>query len=263
MASMDSLTSSKQLANLARIDALIAVNKSNAAHIASSLSVIDILSVLYFDSPESHIVVSKGHAAAGTYAVMVNSGLIPRAWLDHYCEDGYPLGGHVTSKNIPNVELSTGSLGHGLPYSVGVALSYNRQKKQRHCFVVMSDGECDEGTTWESALIASHHNLSNLTVAIDRNRLQSLGSTETTIALEPFANKWESFGWETIVIDGHDHDALSKAFSTSRVSSNKPRVVICETTKGKGVSFMENSVVWHYKPPSDDQLAAALLELEE
>lgn len=255
-------TSSKLLANNSRKDALIAVNKSKAAHIASSLSVIDILSVLYSQSPESHIVVSKGHAAAGTYAVMVNAGLIPRDYFDHYCEDGYPLGGHVTSHNIPNVELSTGSLGHGLPYSVGIALAHKFKKSSRHCFVVMSDGECDEGTTWESALLASHHKLNNLTVAIDRNRLQSLDSTEATLALEPFRDKWEAFGWEAYEIDGHDHQQLAEAFNANRSNSSKPRVVICNTTKGKGVSFMENKVVWHYKPPSNDELEQALAELE-
>lgn len=259
---MTSFSSSQQLAKSARKDALIAVNKSKAAHIASSLSVIDILSVLYFKFPTSHIVVSKGHAAAGTYSVMVNSGLIPRDFLDHYCEDGYPLGGHVTSHMIPNVELSTGSLGHGLPYSVGVALSNRIKNIDRHSYVVMSDGECDEGTTWESALLASHLGLNNLTVAIDRNRLQSLADTEETLALEPFKDKWEAFGWEVLVVDGHEHERLSEAFSPIRAHSKKPRVVICETTKGKGVSFMENQIVWHYKSPNDEQLILALKELD-
>lgn len=253
---------SKVLAKNSRKDALIAVNKSKAAHIASSLSVIDILSVLYAESPESHIVVSKGHAAAGTYAVMVNADLIPRDYLEHYCEDGYPLGGHVTSHRIPNVELSTGSLGHGLPYSVGIALSNRLNLSSRHSFVVMSDGECDEGTTWESALLASHLRLNNLTVAIDRNRLQSLESTESTLALEPFREKWEAFGWETVEVDGHDHEQLAQAFHTDRSHTDKPRVVICNTIKGKGVSFMENKVLWHYKSPTNEQLDQALMELE-
>lgn len=264
----------EELANRSRISCVKAVHTGKSSHVGSSLSIIDMLSVLYgsvanispknLDDPDRDIIiVSKGHAAAGTYAVMANVGIIPLSWLDTYCADGSHLGGHVTSHLIPGVELSTGSLGHGLPFGVGIALAAKRTGSPRRVFVIMSDGECDEGTTWESALVASHHGLDNLTVAIDRNGLQSLTTTEETLALEPFADKWRAFGCEVLEIDGHDHTALESAFSAPASSSTpaRPRIVICKTTKGKGVTFMENQVLWHYRSPNEDQLKLALEEL--
>jgi transketolase len=267
-----SASASEDLALRSRISALRAVHIGRTSHIGSSLSMIDILSVWYADSanvsaanindPNRDIViVSKGHAAAGTYSVMANAGIIPMAWLDDYCADGSRLGGHVTSHGIPGVELSTGSLGHGLPFALGIALAAKRADNARRIFVLLSDGECDEGTTWESALVAAHHGLDNLVVAIDRNRLQSLTGTEDTLRLEPFAEKWRAFGWHVSEVDGHDHAALVESFREDLDTRGKPRVVICNTTKGKGVSFMENQVLWHYRSPSDDQLALALAEL--
>ena len=270
------LSPTEELARRSRISCVTAVHFGKTSHVGSSLSVIDILSVLYgsvakistenLDDPERDIIiVSKGHAAAGTYSVMANVGIIPTDWLDTYCADGTPLGGHVTSHSIPGVELSTGSLGHGLPFGLGLALAAKRTKSPRKIFVVMSDGECDEGTTWESALLAGHHQLDNVTVAVDRNRLQSLTTTEETLQLEPFADKWRAFGWEVFDVDGHDHSALATAFSRGgeEDTSGKPRIVICNTTKGKGVSFMENLVLWHYRPPNDEQLQLALKELSQ
>ena len=263
---------SEDLASRARISAVRAVHIGKTSHIGSSLSMIDILSVWYggvanvsptnLDDPERDvIIVSKGHAAAGTYAVMANAGIIPLNWLADYCADGSHLGGHVTSHGIPGVELSTGSLGHGLPVGLGVALAAKRSGNPRRVFVLMSDGECDEGTTWESALIANHHGLDNVVVAVDRNRLQSLADTEDTLRLEPFAEKWRAFGWHVSEIDGHDHVALEQAFSADIDTHGKPRIVICDTTKGRGVSFMENQVLWHYRSPNDEQLDLALAEL--
>jgi transketolase len=264
----------QELARLSRISTVKAVHFGKTSHVGSSLSLIDILSVLYgavanispdnLDDPQRDLImVSKGHAAAGTYSVMANVGIIPMEWLDAYCADGSKLGGHVTSLSVPGVELSTGSLGHGLPYGLGHALAAKRLHSDRRIFVVMSDGECDEGTTWESALLAGHHGLDNLTLLIDRNGLQSLTTTEDTLRLEPFAAKWRDFGWDVLEIDGHDHAALTAALAPPSVSDRggRPRVIICKTTKGKGVSFMENSVLWHYRSPNDEQLAAALAEL--
>jgi transketolase len=262
---------SQFMARQARRSALAMVHRAKSAHIGSSLSVIDILAALYgnvarigpelLDDPDRDIVVvSKGHAAAGAYAVLGAAGILDEEVLRTYSTDGAPLGGHVTSAGVPGVELSTGSLGHGLPYGLGMALAAKRRNSEQRAFIVMSDGECDEGTTWEAAMLAAHHGLDNLVVAIDRNGLQSLASTEDTLRLEPFADKWRAFGWEVFEIDGHDHDALIEAFTAP--VSGKPRVVIAKTIKGKGVSFMENSVVWHYRPPSDEQLALALAELE-
>lgn len=259
---MDSL----ELAKQARISALKMVNQANASHIASSLSVIDILSVLYSkflgtgDNKvnSNAVIVSKGHAAAGVYAILAHSGKMNIKLLESYGIDGSTLGGHLTHTGNEGIELSTGSLGHGLPYGIGMAIGFRLKQSDQKTYVVMSDGECDEGTTWESALLANHFMLKNLVVIIDRNRLQSLGSTENTIALEPLKGKWESFNWKVKVVNGHSHSQLTEALLTIE----GPTCIIAETTKGKGVSFMEDAVVWHYRPPSDDELTRALLELQ-
>lgn len=246
------------------------VHRANSSHVGSSLSVVDILSVLYGtvarispttldDRDRDLVIVSKGHAAAATYAVLAEVGILPAEWLDTYSADGALLGGHVTSHGVPGVELSTGSLGHGLPFGLGVAMAAVRTGSPRRSFVVMSDGECDEGTTWESALLAAHHNLDNLVVVIDRNGIQSLGSTEDTLRLEPFADKWRAFRWDVHEVDGHDHEALRHALEAP--SAGAPRVIIAATVKGKGVSYMENTVLWHYRSPNAEQLEAALEEL--
>lgn len=262
---------SKELARRSRISALKMVSEAKAAHIASALSMIDILAVIYsgtfnisrknFDHPERDlVVVSKGHASSGVYAVLGNAEFFELELLNTYCHNGSLLSGHVTKNGVPGVEFSTGSLGHGLPYAVGRCLASKRSGVDRQAIVVVSDGECNEGTIWESALLAAHNKLDNLTVVVDRNRLQSLRSTEDTLALEPFPDKWHSFGWATYTVDGHDHEELARVMKIS--NKNKPKVIIAETTKGKGVSFMENQVVWHYRPPSTEDLKLAIAELE-
>ncbi len=249
------------------------ITKAKAAHLGSSLSVIDILTILFgkiakldlvnSDSLESdQVIVSKGHAAAGTYAVMANCNIFSKEILETYCADGSLLGGHVTYGKVPGISLSTGSLGHGLPFGLGLALARQRAKAKSFVYVVLSDGECDEGTTWESALIANQFNVGNLVVLIDRNRHQSFGDTESTISLEPLTAKWESFNWRVFEVDGHDHDAMFELLANLKENqSDKPAAIVCNTVKGKGVSFMENNVVWHYRPPSVDQLNQALQEL--
>lgn len=244
-------------------------NQAKAAHVASSLSMIDILSTIYCSiaSIDKHkegngndvVLISKGHAAAGTYAVMAHYGLFPTEWLDRYCQDGAELGGHVTYHGIPFVEFSTGSLGHALPYGVGVALGNKLNNSSSKVFVLLSDGELDEGSNWEAFLLSNHLNLSNLSVFIDRNRLQSLDSTESTVRLEPLSEKLDAFGWFVQEVNGHDYEAIVSAYNNR--PNNRPCVFICNTIKGKGVSFMENSVKWHYRPPNDQELEAALLEL--
>jgi transketolase len=264
------LIPSEVLAQKARIEILRMTSASKASHVASSLSVVDILSVLYSEianiSPKTVsdidrdvVILSKGHAAAALYSVLALKEFFGIEWLKAYCLDGAQLGGHVTSKNVPGVELSTGSLGHGLPYGLGIAISRKRFKIKGNIYVVMSDGECDEGTTWESALIANHYRLNNLNVIIDRNRIQSLDYTESTIALEPLDRKWESFGWEVIQVDGHSHKSLFESFE---FLSLKPKCIIANTTKGKGVDFMENSVLWHYKSPNESELKNAISQVE-
>jgi transketolase len=256
----------EKLANEIRVKSLKMTSKAKASHIGSCLSVADIFATIYsgtanisperVDAPErDRVLVSKGHVAAAYYAVLESTGFIDFGALDSYCQDGAMLGGHVSSR-VNGVELSTGSLGHGLPYGVGLALGLRVTYPGTRVFVVMSDGELDEGTTWESALIANHHKLDNLVVVVDRNNLQSLDTTENTLALEPLADKWRAFGWNVIECDGHDVEKL-------RDSMNKigPLIVLATTIKGKGVSFMNNSVAWHYRSPSEEELTDALIEL--
>lgn len=260
-----------ELARRARASAVTMCSRSGASHIGAALSVIDILAVLYgevadvsphrVDDPARDIVlVSKGHSASGVYAVMAHAGYFPLDWLDDYYLDGSHLGGHVTAHGIPGVELSTGALGHALPFGVGRALTDALDGIDRRVFVVLSDGECAEGSNWEAALMAAHHRLNNLTVVIDRNQLQILGRTEDVLGLEPFADKWRAFGWEVDEVDGHDHDALADAL---RIRSTRPRAIIAHTTKGKGVDFMEDRVEWHTLVPNDEHVAAALAQLAE
>lgn len=258
-----------ELAYEARINILKMTTEAKASHVASALSVVDLISVLYakvvkFDinNPElierDKVILSKGHAASALYSVLGIVGFFPTEWLSNYCKNDSELGGHVTSAKVPGVELSTGSLGHGLPYGLGIAFSDRKENLISRTFIIMSDGECDEGTTWESALFANHHELKNVCVIIDRNRIQSLGDTEDTLRLEPFDKKWLSFGWDVRVIDGHNYDQIFEALKPSE----KPLCVIAETIKGKGVDFMENSVLWHYRPPNNDDLRQALHKLE-
>lgn len=259
-----------ELARRARISAVTMCSNSGASHIGAALSVIDILAVLYSgvasidpqrpeDETRDVVLVSKGHSASGVYAVMAHAGFFPLAWLDDYYLDGSHLGGHVTAHGIPGVELSTGALGHALPFGVGRALIDSMDSVDRRVFVVLSDGECAEGSNWEAALMAAHHKLRNLTAIIDRNQLQILGRTEDVLGLEPFAEKWRAFGWDVVEIDGHDYVALANAMTTR---SDRPRAIIAHTTKGKGVDFMEDKVEWHTLVPNADHVTSALAQLQ-
>lgn len=257
---------SLRVAHSARISALRMTHSSGASHIGSALSMIDIFSVIVTEVElatnaelGSEVIISKGHAAAGAYAVLAHAGYISLDILETYSSDSALLGGHVTSTHVPTINLSTGSLGHGLPFSVGRALAKKRLGCAGQSFVIMSDGECDEGSNWEAALLASHLQLDNLSVVIDRNFLQSLRGTEDTVQLEPLAEKWRAFNWDVEVVDGHSHEELHNAIFRK---SGKPMMTIANTIKGYGVSFMQNSVNWHYKSPSTEDLSKALSELE-
>jgi transketolase len=245
-----------------------------SSHIGSILSIADILAVLYgsilkykIDNPKSigrdRFILSKGHAGAGVYAALAESGFISKDKLKTHYQDGSKLSGHVSHKGIPGVEFSTGSLGHGLPVATGMALAAKINKNKHRVIVLMSDGECDEGSNWEAILFAAHHKLNNLVAIIDRNRLQSIYSTEDTLSLEPFSDKWKAFGWEVVQVDGHSHDEIFNACKSINTPQNKPLCVIANTTKGKNVSFMENNVLWHYRSPQGDEYKAAMLELEK
>ena len=252
-----------ELANLARKSALQMAHSAKAAHIGSSLSLIDILAVIYSEiasiqDDSDTVIISKGHAAAGTYAILAHSGFFPLEKLNDYGLNGSSLGGHLSKFGNPGVTLSTGSLGHGLPYGLGIAHSQKIMKSVGRTFVVISDGECDAGTTWESALIATQFKLNNLVVIIDRNGLQSLKSTELTLALEPLEDKWKSFNWDTAVINGHSHSELKE----NLVIREKPLCIIANTVKGYGVDFMENDNLWHYKSPNELELKSALVQVQ-
>ncbi|HZQ78242.1 MAG TPA: transketolase [Acidimicrobiia bacterium] len=253
------------LAASIRLRAMEMTHRGGASHIGSGLSIADIMAVLYgrvlrVDPSDptrydrDRLVVSKGHAAAVVYATLAVRNFFPESWLADYHQDGQLLGGHVTAHGIPGVEVSTGSLGHGLPVGLGMALASQRFGPPYRVFVVLSDGECDEGSVWEAALLASHHGVDNLIAIIDYNKLQSLDTVERTVRLEPLGDKWRAFGWEVREIDGHDHDELLKAFSAVPRLSGRPTCFVAHTVKGKGVPEMENRVEWHYRSPSADQI---------
>ncbi|MDB4365987.1 transketolase [Pirellulales bacterium] len=261
----------RELAKKIRIHVLQMTSNGGSSHIGSAFSMADIVAVLYGSilridptNPEctdrDRFILSKGHAGAAVYAALAEKGFFDKGWLQTHYKNGSKLSGHISHKGIPGVEMSTGSLGHGLPVATGMAIAAKRKKEQHRVFVLLGDGECDEGSNWEAALFASHHRLSNLTVLIDYNKLQSLDSIEQTLALEPLADKWHSFGWDVEEVDGHDVTSLSNTLDTLS-PSHKPRCLICHTVKGKGVSFMENSVLWHYRTARGEEYRAALDEL--
>jgi transketolase len=207
------------------------------------------------------LILSKGHAAAVLYAVLAESGFFPAEWLQRYCQDGSPLIGHV-SHHVPGVEVSTGSLGHGLPIACGMALAAKRDGLKSRTFVILSDGELDEGSNWEAILFAAHHKLDHLCAIVDYNKLQGFGAVTDVVKLDPLADKWRAFGWGVKEIDGHDLAAIENAFHQAPFENDRASALIAHTVKGKGISFMEGRLEWHYKSPNDEQLAEALRELE-
>lgn len=239
----------------------------------AAFSIADILAVLYGQVmrhdpaqprwPErDRFILSKGHAGAAVYAALAEVGYFSVEMLRQHYQDGSVLSGHVSHKGIPGVELSTGSLGHGLGVGTGMAKALKLSGSVARVFVVMSDGECDEGTIWEAALFAQQHKLDNLVGIVDYNKIQSLAPVAETLALEPFRQKWESFNWSVVEVDGHDHADLSRAMAHLPAVAAKPTIIIAHTVKGKGVSFMENTVLWHYRTARGEEFDRALAELE-
>ncbi len=239
--------------------------KANAGHIGSSLSCLEILLELFNRraGEHDHVILSKGHAAAGLYAVLAQTGRLPADALDTFYKDGTVLAAHPPcGRQIPAIPFGTGSLGHGLSLAAGLALAGRFGARRRQVYCVVSDGDCNEGSTWEAALFAAHQKLDNLTVVVDRNRLQGFGFTEEVAALEPFADKWRSFGFDTQVAnDGNSFESLGAAFDAFG-QTGRPRCVVAHTVKGHGVSYMQNKMEWHYLPMSDAQYAQALTETE-
>ena len=262
----------RALARRLRAHSLRMISSAKTSHIGSCLSLADILAVLYGSvlridpkKPEwpdrDRLIVSKGHAAAVTYAAVAEAGFMPIERLGEYARNGGQLYGHVTHAGVPGVEMSNGSLGHGLPVGTGMALTANRDGRSWRVFVLMSDGECDEGSNWEAIMFAAHHKLDNLTIVIDYNKIQSLDFVDKTIGLEPLADKFTAFGWGVREVDGHDVSALRRTLELVPIEAGKPSAIIAHTIKGKGVSWMENKVLWHYRPPAEDELAKALAEV--
>ena len=262
-----------ELARRIRRHAVEMTHLGKSSHIGSILSMADIISVLYGkvmrvdpakprSTDRDRFILSKGHAGAGVYAALAELGFFPVEKLRTHYQDGSDLSGHVSHKGIPGVEFSTGSLGHGLPVAAGMAKAGQLDGASYRVFVVLSDGECDEGSNWEAILFAAHHKLRNLVAIVDYNKIQSLASVPETLALEPFADKWRSFGWEVREVDGHDHEALASALEKRPSDDLSPLCILAHTTKGKGVSFMENSVLWHYRTPQGDEYTAACRELD-
>ncbi len=248
-------------------------SRGGSSHVGAAFSIADILAVLYGSvmrhdparpkwAERDRFILSKGHAGAAVYATLAEVGYFSVEMLSQHYQDGSVFSGHVSHKGIPGVELSTGSLGHGLGVGTGMAKALKISGSASRVFVLLSDGECDEGTVWEAALFAPHHRLDNLVAIVDFNKIQSLAPVAETLALEPFRQKWESFNWNVVEVDGHDHPALGAALRRIPAVAGRPTVVIAHTVKGKGVSFMENTVLWHYRTARGDEFDRALAELE-
>lgn len=249
------------------------VHNAHASHIGGILSCADIIAVLYNDianydtnNPKEllrdRIILSKGHNGVGIYAALAETGFFPVKELENYGKNGSKFSCHVSHKNIPGVEITTGSLGHGIGVACGIALNAKLKNLPYRVYTIVGDGECNEGSVWEAAMLAAQYKLDNFTVIIDANGMQAMGNCEEIINMEPMNDKWLAFNWTVIEVkDGHDHQSLKDAFEKS--SSGKPKVIIARTTKGKGVSFMENNIIWHYRDPQGDSYLQAVKELEE
>jgi transketolase len=265
-------SNSTELAKNIRLTCLDMCFTKKASHIGGAFSIADVLAVLYAKvlninpkAPDAadrdRVFYSKGHACTSYYAVLGLTGFYDINSLDTFTENGSYFTSHVNHK-IPGVELSTGSLGHALSVACGVALAGKRNKKSWRVYSIVSDGELDEGSNWESILFAPHHKLDNLTLIVDYNKIQSFGSVAEVLNLEPLTDKFAAFGWHVITIDGHNHDDILNALTAKDVPAGVPVVIIANTIKGKGVSFMQGELAWHYKSPSKEQFDAAWLEVE-
>jgi transketolase len=260
----------KKLSSLALRRVILEQSKrAHEGHIGSNLSIADIITALYGHvlriNPDRYedrdrFVLSKGHAALALYAALYLKGLLSEAQINSFCADGSLLGVHP-EHTLDGVDFSTGSLGHGLSIGAGAALAAKLQKSSRRVFVLLSDAECNEGSIWEAAMFASHHRLSNLVAIVDANKQQALGYTDDILRLSPMIKLWQAHGWDAAEVDGHDVPAMVEAIEKERTVA-APRVLIANTVFGKGVSFMEGKIKWHYWPMSDDEYGRALADIE-
>lgn len=249
------------------------IHEAGSGHPGGSLSCVEILAVLFFHKmrhrpkqptwpDRDRFILSKGHAAPTLYSILAEAGYFPAGELNKLRKFGSILQGHPDRKSTPGVEVSTGSLGQGLSVADGIALAGKIDGKKYRVYVLLGDGECDEGQVWEAAMAAAHYRLDNLTAIVDRNGLQIDGPTEKVMSIEPIADKWKSFGWNVIEIDGHNISGITSALDLAEKSKQRPSVIIAHNYKGKGVSFMEWVAEYHGKAPSKEELDKALCELE-
>ncbi|MBF0458312.1 MAG: transketolase [Nitrospirae bacterium] len=247
--------------------------EGGGGHIPASLSIVEILVALYYEclkiTPETigspdrdRFILSKGHACVSLYAVLADLGFFDKSELGRFGRRGSILGGHPDMLKIPGVEASTGALGHGLPFGAGIALAGKMDNRDYKVIVLMGDGECQEGSVWETAMFASAHKLDNLCVIIDYNRFQAMDALDNIIPVSPLADKWSAFGWQVKEADGHNITELTEIFSSLPIHPLKPSLIIANTIKGKGVSFMENVPIWHYRMPNEEEMRTACEELQ-
>ena len=245
-------------------DVVTMTSNAGTSHVGGCLSCLDIISVLFSQiinvdknnmkfKGRDRFILSKGHTAAIVYSALANLGFYPKKWLSTFIQDGTKLPGHIDHK-VPGVEFSTGSLGHGLSVGLGIAISMKRNKIKSKSYVLLSDGEMNTGSTWESIMFAGHHKVDNLIAIVDKNKIQSFGETKDIINLDPLHEKWESYGWNTYDIDGHNHLEIKKAFIKAKKFIGKPSVIICNTIKGKGIKSFENDPVWHARQLKGDEI---------
>lgn len=269
--SIESTQELESFARAIRIDVLRMVHRARSSHVGSCFSIAEILAVLYgrilnvdptrpYKDDRDRFILSKGHACAALYSALATKGFFPREWLNDFYQDGSKLPGHA-AHTVPGVEVSTGSLGHGLPIGCGMALVGKRETKPFRVFTVLSDGECDEGSVWEAVLFAGHHRLDNLVAIIDANRLQSLGRVSDVLSLDPLRDKWRACRWSVREIDGHNVAQIETALASVPFEPGVPNCIVANTIKGFGVSFMQDELLWHYRSPNDQEFAEALSEL--
>jgi transketolase len=271
---MESINNLSEIAKEIRKKIFKAAYKGNTGHLASAFSIVEILSVLYFRGvlkydPQNptwverdKLILSKGHACLALYSVLSMAGYFDEKVLDTYCRPGSALGGEPKLGDIAGIEASTGSLGHGLSFALGIAMANKFDDMNNKVYAIVGDGECQEGSIWEAVIAAAHYKLDNLIVILDHNKLQAMGPLEEIIGMGVMADKWRSFGWQVEKIDGHNTNQIFEGLNRCAEQMNgKPKVIIADTIKGKGVSFMENVPIWHYRMPNQAELEIVMDEL--
>lgn len=263
----------KQKSKKLRRDILTMIYQAGSGHPGGAFSVLEILIVLYYlvmnidpqnprDPSRDRLILSKGHACPALYAVLADRGFFPGSWLQTLRKIDSPLQGHPDMRKVPGVEMSTGSLGQGLSVANGMALAARLEQSSRRIYVILGDGEIQEGQVWEAAMTAAHYRLDNLTAFLDYNGLQIDGWTRDVKSIEPVAEKWRAFRWHVLEADGHNYNSLLKAIEQARALRGAPTMIIAHTVKGKGVTFMENQIDWHGQAPKKEEYLRALAELE-